>query len=72
MANLHVQPKKKNYLWLWLIILAVIIAGAIYYFTVYKEQHPPVDNAQHQSSTLQTHFAQTSAERGRHAVAMVR
>lgn len=35
MAELHVQPKKRNYWWLWLIIILIIIAGAVYYYENY-------------------------------------
>lgn len=40
MANLHVQPKRRNNAWLWILILVIIIAAAIYYFEVYKKQAP--------------------------------
>ena len=35
MANLHVQPKKKNYLWVWIIIILLIIAAGVYYYINY-------------------------------------
>ena len=35
MANLHVQPKKKNYLWIWIIIILLIIAAGVYYYINY-------------------------------------
>lgn len=53
MANLHVQPKRKNYAWLWIIILVLIIAAAVYYFLVYKKQVPAADNALLHNSSLQ-------------------
>jgi len=40
MANLHVQPKRKNNSWLWILLLIIIAAAAIYYFAVYKKDHP--------------------------------
>ncbi|MEO7800416.1 MAG: hypothetical protein ABIR81_00370 [Ginsengibacter sp.] len=40
MANLHVQPKKKNNAWLWILLLLIIAAAAVYYFAVYKKDHP--------------------------------
>ncbi len=51
MANLHVQPKRKNYAWLWILILILIIAGVAYYFMVYKKQVPaPGTTFQHHPS----------------------
>ena len=41
MANLHVQPKKKNYLWLWIIIILLIVAGIYYYFNYYSKGIKP-------------------------------
>jgi flagellar basal body-associated protein FliL len=57
MANLHVQPKRKNNTWIWIVILIVIIAAALYYFEVYKKQAPIVNDSVFQqptSSQLQT------------------
>ncbi len=53
MANLHVQPKRKNYAWLWILILILIIAGVAYYFMVYKKQIPPPGTAFQQYPSLQ-------------------
>lgn len=54
MANLHVQPKRKNYAWVWILILILIIAAAAYYFIVYKKQVPALDNnAFHQQPSMQ-------------------
>ena len=41
MANLHVQPKKKNYLWLWIIIILLIAAGIYYYLNYYSKGIKP-------------------------------
>ena len=41
MANLHVQPKKKNYLWLWIIIILLIAAGIYYYVNYYSKGIKP-------------------------------
>ncbi len=41
MANLHVQPKKKNYLWVWIIIILLIAAGVYYYFAYYSKGIKP-------------------------------
>lgn len=39
MAELHVQPKRKNFWWLWLVLTIIIIAGLIYiYYFVYFEK----------------------------------
>ena len=52
MANLHVQPKRKNYAWVWIVILILIIAAVAYYFMVYKKQAPAPDNALYQRSSM--------------------
>lgn len=41
MANLNVQPKKKNYLWLWIIIILLIVAGIYYYMNYYRKGITP-------------------------------
>jgi hypothetical protein len=41
MANLNVQPKKKNYLWLWIIIILLIAAGIYYYLNYYRKGIKP-------------------------------
>ena len=38
MANLHVQPKRRNYLWIWVLIIVLIIAAAVYYYTNYYKK----------------------------------
>ena len=53
MANLHVQPKRKNYAWLWIVILVVIIACLAYYFMVYKKQGPAAGDASVRDSAMQ-------------------
>lgn len=53
MANLHVQPKRKSYAWLWIVILIIIIAAALYYFEVYKKQTPVNGSAFQQRNSLQ-------------------
>lgn len=46
MANLHVQQKKKNYLWVWIIIILLIAAGIYYYLNYYnKGIKPSSENA---------------------------
>lgn len=37
MAELHVQPKRNNFWWLWLVLAILIIAGLIYYFNYYQK-----------------------------------
>ena len=58
MANLHVQPKRKNYLWVWIVIIVLIIAAAIYYFTTYEKGSPGSDRALIKSPSTQLHLAQ--------------
>ena len=41
MANLHVQQKKKNYLWVWIIIILLIAAGVYYYLNYYNKGIKP-------------------------------
>lgn len=60
MANLHVQPKRKNYAWLWILILILIIAGVAYYFMVYKKQVPAPGTAFQQHPSLQWQAASES------------
>lgn len=43
MAELHVQPKRKNDWWLWVILILIII-GAIYYYVNYYQKNNIVDN----------------------------
>lgn len=58
MANLHVQPKRKNNAWVWIVILVLIIAAAIYYFEVYKKQTPVNGNVFQPNTSLQSNNAQ--------------
>ncbi|MGH2648954.1 MAG: hypothetical protein ACRDE8_15355 [Ginsengibacter sp.] len=44
MANLHVQPKRKNYVWIWILIILIIVAGIYYYFNYYKKGITPFHN----------------------------
>jgi len=39
MAELHVQRKRKNFSWLWLIIVALIIAVVVYWYMNYYQQN---------------------------------
>lgn len=56
MANLHVQPKRKNYLWLWILVILIIAAALYYYFNYYKKgETPSVDTGFRQSPALQIH-----------------
>jgi len=52
MANLHVQPKKKNYLWIWILVIILIIAAGVYYYMNYysKGITPVRDHTFHHSS----------------------
>jgi len=58
MANLHVQPKRKSNLWIWLIIIILIIAAAVYYYVNYysKGITPGSDKAMHSTPALQVNY----------------
>jgi flagellar basal body-associated protein FliL len=58
MANLHVQPKRKSNLWIWLIIIILIIAAAVYYYVNYysKGITPGSDKAMHGTPALQVNY----------------
>ena len=55
MANLHVQPKRKNYLWVLFIVIILIIAAGVYYYMNYysKGVSPAHDNS---FNTTSVHF----------------
>jgi uncharacterized membrane protein len=57
MAELHVQPKRNNSLWLWLVIIVVIlfIAGLLIYN---RYNHPEPVNSK-RTSQLQKDFSFT-------------
>jgi hypothetical protein len=60
MANLHVQPKRKSNLWIWvLIIIILIIAAGIYYYENYykKGVTPGSDNARYELPVTQQNLA---------------
>ena len=62
MANLHVQPKRKNYLWVWILIILIVAAGVYYYFTYYsKGIKPGAANTSSIVPSLHLHFAEVSA-----------
>ncbi|MEO8861368.1 MAG: hypothetical protein ABI358_08085 [Ginsengibacter sp.] len=45
MAELHVQRKRNNYVWVWIVLIIVIIAAAFYYYTnYYKKNNTATDN----------------------------
>jgi len=62
MANLHVQPKRRNYLWIWILVIILIIAAAIYYYTNYYKKGitPGSDKAFRDSPSLQLKLSQAS------------
>jgi hypothetical protein len=39
MAELHVQSKRNNYRWLWLLLAIIVISGAIYYYLNYYQKN---------------------------------
>lgn len=59
MANLHVQPKRKNYLWVWILII-LILAAAVYYYVNYysKGIKPGAANTSRIVPSLQLHFGE--------------
>ncbi len=63
MANLHVQPKRKSFAWLWIIILILIIGGAIYYFAVYKQQEHATTTTLRAPSSLQLQIAKVQSQK---------
>ncbi|MEP6596693.1 MAG: hypothetical protein ABJA71_12140 [Ginsengibacter sp.] len=38
MANLHVQPKRRNNSWIWILVIVLIIAAAVYYYLNYYKK----------------------------------
>ena len=64
MANLHVQPKRRNSSWIWILIIILIIAAAIYYyFNYYKKGITPgSDKAFRESPSLQLNLSQVPLE----------
>ena len=38
MAELHVQRKRGNYLWSWLLLVILLIAGAVYFYINYGQK----------------------------------
>ena len=65
MANLHVQPKRKNYLWIWVLIIILIAAAAIYYYVNYynKGTNRGPDNTLQTTPASKLHFAQASIDK---------
>lgn len=60
MANLHVQPKRKNYLWVWILIIVIlIVAAVIYYMNNYKKD---ATSALNESSSLTLKLAQIDVD----------
>lgn len=64
MANLHVQPKRRNNSWIWILVIILIITAAIYYyFNYYKKGITPgADNAIRDTSSLQVNLSQIPLE----------
>ncbi len=44
MAELHVQRKRSNYIWLWLLIIIIVAAAGIYYYKHYYRKDNVVVN----------------------------
>ena len=62
MANLHVQPKRRNNAWIWILIIILIIVAVVYYYTNYYKKGitPGSDKAFRESPSLQTNLSQVS------------
>ena len=67
MANLHVQPKRKNYLWLLILVIILIIAAGVYYYINYysKSVSPAPDNTFNNTS-LQLKTAEVACSKPLH------
>jgi len=66
MANLHVQPKRRNYLWLWILIIVLIIAAAVYYYTnYYKKGITPVSGNVLRESPLKLNLGPVALKKSR-------
>jgi cell division protein FtsL len=44
MAELHVQRKRSNYIWLWLLIIIIVAAAGVYYYIHYYRKDNLVVN----------------------------
>jgi len=62
MANLHVQPKRRNNAGIWILVIILIITAAVYYyFNYYKKGITPgSDKAFRESPSLQVKLSQVS------------
>ena len=60
MANLHVQPKRRSNLWIWILITILVIVAAVYYYTNYYKKGitPGSDKAFRESPSLQLKISQ--------------
>jgi len=64
MANLHVQPKRRNYLWIWVLIIVLIIVAAVYYYTnYYKKGITPASGNVFRESPLKLNLAQAALKK---------
>jgi len=36
MAEIHVEPRRRNMVWLWILLALVIAGGVAYYFMYYR------------------------------------
>ncbi len=58
MADLHVQPKRRNNAWIWILIILVIAAAVFYYFNYYKKGLTPgSDKAFRETPSLQLNLS---------------
>ncbi|HTB23990.1 MAG TPA: hypothetical protein VK711_01410 [Puia sp.] len=52
MAELHVQRKRSNYIWLWLLIIIIVAAAGIYYYMHFYRKDNLVINTKPSSFIL--------------------
>ena len=64
MANLHVQPKRRNYLWIWVLVIVLIIVAAVYYYmNYYKKGITPGSGNVFRESPLKLDLAQVGLKK---------
>jgi hypothetical protein len=59
MAELHVQRKKNNGLWLWFIVAVIIIVGALYYYINYYQKKNQINTSKNGTSMITDKLSNT-------------
>jgi hypothetical protein len=36
MAEIHIEPRRRSMVWLWIVLALIIAGGAVYYFLYYR------------------------------------